>query len=184
MNFSPFIYAFEQTNIAITGEGTLDGQANNEYWWPWNGRPQYGWKEGAGNQRAARAKLYDMKTADSAWAGIQKEFLETKDGGLNLNKTISVAGLGGNPYRDGTYNYYVGEKVVTNDPKGVGAALLASVEMDNASDVSVGRGKTVLLDNYFNHELRKDDNGREVTCSTVSAFFVGCFCGGRTVRRA
>jgi len=104
-----------------------------------------------------------MKTADSAWAGIQKEFLETKDGGLNLNKTISVAGLGGNPYRDGTYNYYVGEKVVTNDPKGVGAALLASVEMDNASDVSVGRGKTVLLDNYFNHELRKDDNGREVT---------------------
>jgi polygalacturonase len=60
MNFSPFIYAFEQTNIAITGEGTLDGQANNEYWWPWNGRAQYGWKEGAGNQRAARAKLYDM----------------------------------------------------------------------------------------------------------------------------
>src|SRR4051812_17900307 len=38
MNFSPFIYAYEQTNIAVTGEGTLDGQSNNQNWWPWNGR--------------------------------------------------------------------------------------------------------------------------------------------------
>ena len=60
MNFSPFIYAFEQTNIAITGEGTLDGQGNNENWWHWNGKKEYGWKEGMPNQRAARAKLYKM----------------------------------------------------------------------------------------------------------------------------
>jgi polygalacturonase len=60
MNFSPFIYAYEQTNIAVTGEGTLDGQANRESWWPWNGRPQFGWKEGQPNQRVARAKLYKM----------------------------------------------------------------------------------------------------------------------------
>ncbi|HUP87725.1 MAG TPA: glycoside hydrolase family 28 protein [Longimicrobiales bacterium] len=37
MNYSPFIYAFEQENIAITGEGTLDGQADCEHWWPWKG---------------------------------------------------------------------------------------------------------------------------------------------------
>jgi unsaturated rhamnogalacturonyl hydrolase len=104
-----------------------------------------------------------IKSADSAWAGIQKEFLENRDGSLNLNKTISVAGLGGNPYRDGTYEYYVGEKAVTNDPKGVGAALLASVEMENATNVFIGRGKTVLLDNYFNHETKKDDSGRTIT---------------------
>lgn len=60
MNVSPFIYAFEQTNIAITGEGTLDGQANNEHWWLWHGNPKYGWKEGMPNQRAARARLYKM----------------------------------------------------------------------------------------------------------------------------
>jgi len=35
MNYSPFIYAFEQTNIAVTGRGTLDGQADAEHWWPW-----------------------------------------------------------------------------------------------------------------------------------------------------
>jgi polygalacturonase len=35
MNYSPFIYAFEQTNIAITGPGTLDGGADAEHWWSW-----------------------------------------------------------------------------------------------------------------------------------------------------
>jgi polygalacturonase len=35
MNYSPFIYAFEQTDIAITGSGTLDGQASDDHWWPW-----------------------------------------------------------------------------------------------------------------------------------------------------
>ena len=44
LNYSPFIYAFEQQNIAITGAGTLDGQSDNDHWWPWNGRPHYGWK--------------------------------------------------------------------------------------------------------------------------------------------
>ncbi len=34
-NYSPFIYAFEQQNIAITGKGVLDGQSDNEHWWPW-----------------------------------------------------------------------------------------------------------------------------------------------------
>ncbi len=60
MNVSPFVYAFGQTNIAITGEGTLDGQSDNEHWWNWHGSPRYGGKEGAPNQKAARARLYKM----------------------------------------------------------------------------------------------------------------------------
>jgi polygalacturonase len=35
MNYSPFIYAFEQENIAVTGEGTLDGQASKSVWPAW-----------------------------------------------------------------------------------------------------------------------------------------------------
>jgi len=35
MNYSPFIYAFEQENIAITGSGTLDGSASDANWWAW-----------------------------------------------------------------------------------------------------------------------------------------------------
>lgn len=42
MNYSPFIYAFMQRNIAIMGTGTLDGQANLEAWWPWNGSSRLG----------------------------------------------------------------------------------------------------------------------------------------------
>jgi len=60
MNYSALIYAYGQENIAVTGEGTLDGQGDNEHWWPWNGRAQYGWKQGAPNQRLARARLYKM----------------------------------------------------------------------------------------------------------------------------
>ena len=99
------------------------------------------------------------KTANMAWFGMQKLFLQTKDGGVDLLKTIGGAGLGGNPYRAGDYNYYVNEKVVTNDPKGIGAFLLGAVEMENAP---YGIGKTVLLDDYFNRETKKHDNGRTV----------------------
>jgi unsaturated rhamnogalacturonyl hydrolase len=55
MNFSPFIYAFEQENIAITGEGTLDGGATWETWWGWNRKA-----DGAVRQRASRDQLFEM----------------------------------------------------------------------------------------------------------------------------
>jgi len=35
MNYSPLVYAYKQENIAITGKGTLDGQASYENWWGW-----------------------------------------------------------------------------------------------------------------------------------------------------
>lgn len=60
MNYSPFIYAFEEENIAITGEGTIDGNAGCEHWWPWKGRSKCGWKEGMPNQAADRATLFEM----------------------------------------------------------------------------------------------------------------------------
>jgi len=51
-NLHPLIYAFEETNIAITGKGTIDGQADNESWWHMCGHPRFGWEEGmiAANQ--------------------------------------------------------------------------------------------------------------------------------------
>ncbi len=101
-----------------------------------------------------------MRSANAAWSRIQKQFLASSNGGLDLLKTIGGAGLGGNPYRAGDFDYYVNEKVVTNDPKGIGAFLLAAAEMEHFVQPT---GKTVLLDDYFNHELKKDDNGREIT---------------------
>jgi polygalacturonase len=52
MNYSAFIYAFEQENIGITGPGTLDGQADNAHWWPWKGSKSFGWQPGMPNQNA------------------------------------------------------------------------------------------------------------------------------------
>jgi len=52
MNYSPLIYALDQENIGVTGEGTLDGQADNSHWWPWKGSTQFGWQTGMPNQSA------------------------------------------------------------------------------------------------------------------------------------
>ena len=60
MNYSPFIYAREETNIAITGSGTLDGCADSLHWWPWKGNAKNGWKEGIPNQLEARNRLFEM----------------------------------------------------------------------------------------------------------------------------
>ena len=60
-NLSPCIYAYKQKNIAITGEGTIDGGGTNETWWKWCGAPRYGWKEGVISQRnGSRARLLKM----------------------------------------------------------------------------------------------------------------------------
>ncbi len=50
MNYSPFLYAFEQNNIAVTGGGILDGQADCEHWWGWKGKAGCGWEKGQPNQ--------------------------------------------------------------------------------------------------------------------------------------
>ena len=63
MNYSPLIYAFEQQNIAVTGEGILDGQADNVHWWPWKGKKEFGWREGTPKQADARARLFAMGDA-------------------------------------------------------------------------------------------------------------------------
>jgi unsaturated rhamnogalacturonyl hydrolase len=99
-----------------------------------------------------------LNAANKGWAGIQKEFIkEGADGNLNWEGTVSVSGLGGNPYRDGSYEYYMSEKLRTNDAKGLGPAVMAAIEMENLSRGGLsGAGKTVLLDDYFNHEVRKD----------------------------
>ena len=74
-----------------------------------------------------------MQVAKNGYRGILREFVKTDASGqLNLEGTVNVGGLGGNPYRDGSYEYYLSEKVVTNDPKGIGALLLAATEMEIA----------------------------------------------------
>lgn len=101
-----------------------------------------------------------IAVAKKGYEGIVKRFVETDaNGEVNLNGTVSVGGLGGKPYRDGSDKYYLSEKVVKNDPKGVGAFIQASVEIERLEHLSAGKGKIVLLDSYFNNEHRKDITG-------------------------
>ena len=71
----------------------------------------------------------DEAHAVAGWEGIQREFVR----GGGLVGTVKVGGLGGTPYRSGTYAYYVGEPTGEDDAKGVGAYLLAGSEMARAS---------------------------------------------------
>jgi unsaturated rhamnogalacturonyl hydrolase len=102
-----------------------------------------------------------LNVAKRGYKGLLDNFAKADENGqFNLGGTVAVSGLGGNPYRDGSYDYYLSEKVVTNDPKGVGAFIMASNEMEIAARQSIGKGKTVLLDSYFNNEMRKDSTGQ------------------------
>ncbi|WP_443939356.1 glycoside hydrolase family 28 protein [Pedobacter sp. MW01-1-1] len=58
MNYSPQIYAYKEENIALTGTGVLDGNADATHWWPWKGRTEFGWKKGDPNQFKARDTLH------------------------------------------------------------------------------------------------------------------------------
>jgi unsaturated rhamnogalacturonyl hydrolase len=54
-------------------------------------------------------------------------------GFVDLHHTCQGAGLGGNPYRDGSYEYYISERQRTNDMKGYGPFLLAALELEKVS---------------------------------------------------
>lgn len=62
-NYSPCIYAYKATDIAITGKGTIDGGGNNDTFWQWNGSPRFGFKEGVTKESqklGSRSKLLKM----------------------------------------------------------------------------------------------------------------------------
>jgi len=72
-----------------------------------------------------------LELANSAFDDMLKTFIITdEDGMISMINICGSCGLGGNPYRDGSYNYYVTEKIVKNDTKGVGPFILAAIELD------------------------------------------------------
>ena len=84
--------------------------------------------------RGAHKGYLDKKyltIANVAFDGIIKELITVDDKGLVIMHNIcGGCGLGGNPYRDGSYEYYVNEKRFDNDTKGVAPFILAAIELD------------------------------------------------------
>lgn len=74
-----------------------------------------------------------LEYAKESWEGMLKQFVVVDASGMiNLNGTCQGAGLGGKPYRDGTFEYYMSEKQRTNDFKGYGPFLLSAIELERA----------------------------------------------------
>ena len=88
----------------------------------------YAFAKGA-NQRYLEARFFTA--AGKAMQGIRQQCVSIDESGkVTLKDTCKGAGLGGNPYRDGSYAYYVSVPRATNDMKGIGPLLLAAIELE------------------------------------------------------
>jgi len=77
-NAHPLIYAYGETNIAITGKGTIDGQGANENWWRMCGAKRFGWEEGVVAQRnGGRERL--LMYAETSMP-VYKRIMKPEDG--------------------------------------------------------------------------------------------------------
>ena len=66
-----------------------------------------------------------------AYAGIRQQFITTDEKGLpHIHHSCSGAGLGGTPYRSGTYEYYVNEPQRSDDLKTIGPLISLFLEME------------------------------------------------------
>jgi unsaturated rhamnogalacturonyl hydrolase len=74
-----------------------------------------------------------LEIARKGFAGLLNRLVkEDQQVLLNLEQICGACGLGGTPYRDGSYEYYVTENIVRNDYKGVGSFILAALEIEQA----------------------------------------------------
>lgn len=68
--------------------------------------------------------------AEKAFNGLKSKLIvECQDGTLTLTRCCQVGGLGGHPYRDGSFEYYIGEKMRDNDAKATGPFIMGCIEL-------------------------------------------------------
>lgn len=102
------------------------------------------------------------RNAALAWRGILSHFVQAGAGGsVTVTGAVKSIGLGAGPYRNGSYRSYVNAPSVSNSPVGVGVFLLAAGEMQLAPQATLARGKTVMLDAWFNSQQRRNAAGQE-----------------------
>ncbi len=108
-----------------------------------------------------------FNNAEKIFAGIKNNLIKKgSDGYPTLTNTCAGAGLGGHPYRDGTFEYYSSVPKRDDDFKGVGPFIMGTVELEKSlpdpnSNVGKNNKKVVGLDNYFNDEHEKGKDGKE-----------------------
>jgi len=120
----------------------------------------YAFAKGA-NKGYLDKKYYDF--AKESFQGVLGNLVTVDENGIIYLKNICAgAGLGGKPYRDGSYEYYVNEKIRVNDFKGYGPFILSAIELENPpfTDSTLNNGEkefSVGLDYYFNNENKNGE---------------------------
>ena len=72
-----------------------------------------------------------FKAAQKGYDGIIKQFIKTNaDSTISITQCCAGAGLGGSPYRDGSYEYYVNEHYRNDDPKAIGPFIMMMLEFE------------------------------------------------------
>lgn len=72
-----------------------------------------------------------LSVARKGFEGLIRELVKVDENGfIQFHDIVSVGGLGGNPYRDGSFEYYISEPKRTNDFKGYGPLMLAAIELE------------------------------------------------------
>jgi unsaturated rhamnogalacturonyl hydrolase len=91
--------------------------------------------------KGVRQGLLNQTYLDAArrgYQGVLDNLVRVDEAGLVvLDKICGTAGLGGTPYRDGSYEYYIGEAIVPNDYKGVGPFIMAGLEVEKVWPLSL-----------------------------------------------
>ena len=93
--------------------------------------PKYQDKAGLWYQVIDQPKRKGNFPAEKALQGLKDKLLvEKQDGTLTLTRCCQVGGLGGHPYRDGSFEYYIGEKMRDNDAKATGPFIMGCLELE------------------------------------------------------
>ncbi|MGV3541506.1 MAG: glycoside hydrolase family 88/105 protein, partial [Rufibacter sp.] len=81
-----------------------------------------------------------LPLAQKAYQGILENLIRKEaDGTISITQVCAVAGLGGTPYRDGTYEYYINEERRDNDPKAVSPFIMASLEFEELNKAQAAK---------------------------------------------
>ena len=109
----------------VTDQGNREGNYLEA-----SGSAMFSYAFAKGANKGYLPKEYE-KIAEKAFDGMIKNLVKvTPEGHVIITQACAVAGLGGNPYRDGSYEYYINERKKDNDPKATGPFILAALELN------------------------------------------------------
>ncbi len=109
----------------VTDKGSKEGNYLES-----SGSSMFAYALAKGVNKGYLPKKY-REVANKAFDGLTTKLIKTEnDGEIHITQACAVAGLGGKPYRDGSYSYYVNERKKDDDPKATGAFILAALELN------------------------------------------------------